>query len=136
MLAKTSKSPSMLQISSVAALIPAPTRALYCSTKASALSLYQSLAIEHPEIAFSLVLPATIEGDFRASAVDKGPVREADPSKHGLKADYVAMRCIKAVDEGTRMVVLPAFYMIGHFLTFLWPSMIEKLARKKYNYHV
>ncbi|KAJ2988902.1 hypothetical protein NUW58_g3739 [Xylaria curta] len=35
---------------------------LYAATKAASLLLYQSLAIEHPEIAFTCVLPATIEG--------------------------------------------------------------------------
>jgi len=136
MLAQTSRSPSILQISSVAAIIAAPTRALYCSTKSASLSLYQSIAIEHPEISFSLVLPGTIEGDFRASAVDKGSVREADPNKHGLKADYVAAQCIQAVDRKTKMVVLPSFYLLGHFLSLVWPSITAGLARKKYNYTV
>ncbi|KAK6073833.1 short-chain dehydrogenase reductase sdr [Seiridium cupressi] len=92
MLTRTSSSPSILLVSSVAAIIPAPTRALYAATKASSLLLFQSLAIEHPKIAFTFILPATIEGNFRASAVDAGPVREADPNKHGLKIDYVAHR--------------------------------------------
>lgn len=136
MLLRTSASPSILLVSSVAAIIPAPTRALYAATKASSLLLFQSLAIEHPQIAFSFILPATIEGNFRASAVDAGPVREADPNKHGLKTEYVAEKCIDAVDRAiTGNVVLPWFpYGIGHHLYYLWPSFIEKQARKKYNF--
>jgi hypothetical protein len=49
--------------------------------------LYRSLSIEHPDISFSFVLPSTVEGDFRASAVDGGSVRETDPNKHGLKRE-------------------------------------------------
>lgn len=120
----------------MAALVPAPTRALYAATKASSLLLYQALAIEHREIAFAFILPATIEGDFRASAVDAGPVRESDPNKHGLKINYAAARCIGAVDDGVRgNVIMPKFpYALAHHLYYLWPSFIEKRAAKKYNF--
>ncbi|KAK2030366.1 short chain dehydrogenase [Colletotrichum zoysiae] len=136
MLTRTSKSPSILLVSSVAAVIPAPTRALYAATKASSLLLFQSLAIEHPKIAFAFILPATIEGNFRASAVDSGPVREDDPNKHGLKIDYVADKCIDTVDHGiTGNVILPKFpYSVAQYLYLLWPSFIEARARKKYNF--
>lgn len=136
MLTRTSTSPSILLVSSVAAMIPAPTRALYAATKASSLLLFQSLAIEHSRIAFTFILPATIEGNFRASAVDAGPVREAVLNKHGLKIDYVAQRCIDAIDRAiTGNVVLPWFpYAIVHHLYHVWPSFIEKQARKKYNF--
>ncbi|KAJ0163159.1 11-beta-hydroxysteroid dehydrogenase-like 3 [Colletotrichum tanaceti] len=136
MLTRTSKSPSILLVSSVAAVIPAPTRALYAATKASSLLLFQSLAIEHPKIAFTHVLPATIEGNFRASAVDSGPVREDDPNKHGLKIGYVAEKCISSVDGGvTGNVLLPKFpYAIVQYLYLLWPSFIEGQARKKYHF--
>ncbi|GKT49654.1 dehydrogenase/reductase SDR family protein 7-like [Colletotrichum spaethianum] len=95
-----------------------------------------SLAIEHPKIAFAFILPATIEGNFRASAVDSGTVREDDPNKHGLRIDYVAEKCIDSVDRGiTGNVVLPKFpYAIAQYLYLLWPTFIEARARKKYNF--
>ncbi|KAF3763966.1 NAD(P)-binding protein [Cryphonectria parasitica EP155] len=136
MLERTSSSPSILLVSSLAALVPAPTRALYAATKASSLLLYQALAIEHPRVAFTFVLPSTIEGNFRASAVDSGPVREADPNKYGLKTEYVAARCIGAVDRReTGSIVLPWFpNMLGHHLYYVWPSFVERIAAKKYNF--
>ncbi|KAI2605283.1 NAD(P)-binding protein [Hypoxylon fragiforme] len=137
MLTRTSAVPAVLLVSSVAAVVPAPTRALYAATKASSLLLFQSLAIEHPKVAFSFVLPATIEGNFRASAVDAGPeAREAEPNQHGLKLDYVANRCLEAVDrQVTGNVVVPWFpYALAHHLYYLWPSFIERKARKKYNF--
>lgn len=137
MLLRTSVSPSILLISSVAAVIPAPTRALYGATKASSLLLFQSLAIEHPKIAFTFVLPATIQGNFRASAVDADETtREAGPNQRGLQLDYVADRCVGAVDQQVRgSVVIPKFpYAIAHHLYYIWPSLIEKQARKKYNF--
>lgn len=135
MLTRTSSSPAILLVSSAAAFIPAPTRALYASSKAASLLLYQALAIEHRSIAFSFVLPSTIEGNFRASAVDAGPVREADPNKTGLKTEYMAQRCIDAVDRRvTGNIVIPWFFNIGHMVYLFWPSLIERAAAKKYNF--
>ncbi|KAI0532234.1 short-chain dehydrogenase [Xylaria digitata] len=135
MLKRTSASPAILLVSSVAAVIPAPTRALYAATKAASLLLFQSLAIEHPEIAFTCVLPATIEGNFRSSAVDADPSQEIDETKKGLKLVYVASRCTEAVDRRLRgNVVIPWIpYAIAHHLYYIWPSFIERQARKKYN---
>ncbi|KAJ4421736.1 hypothetical protein N0V82_003580 [Gnomoniopsis sp. IMI 355080] len=135
MLTRTSSSPAILLVSSAAAIIPAPTRALYASSKAASLLLYQALAIEHQNIAFSFVLPSTIEGNFRASAVDAGPVREVDPNKNGLKTEYVAKRCIDAVDRGVRgNIVIPWYYNLGPIVYSFWPSRIERAAAKKYNF--
>ncbi|KAI0973012.1 short-chain dehydrogenase [Xylaria arbuscula] len=137
MMKRTSASPAILLVSSIAAVVPAPTRALYAATKAAALLLFQSLAIEHPEIAFTCMLPATIEGNFRASAVDADPSEQIDETdKKGLKVEYVARRCVGAVDQGVRgNVVIPWIpYAIAHHLYYIWPSFIERQARKKYNF--
>ena len=97
--------------------------------------LYQALAIEHPRVKFSYVFPATVQGDFRASAVDGGPIREAAPNKHGLEPSYVAGRLIKAVDHGERTVYLPWWYVhLGHLLYWIVPSFVEYFASKKYRF--
>lgn len=136
MLERTSPSPSILLVSSVAALVPAPTRALYAATKAASLLLYQALAIEHRHVAFTFMIPGTIEGSFRASAVDAGPVHEADPNKQGLKTEWVAQRCIAAVDDGEKgSVIVPRVpYAFAHHLYYLWPGFVEARAAKKYNF--
>ncbi|KAF8055616.1 hypothetical protein FPV67DRAFT_1596678 [Lyophyllum atratum] len=134
LLTTTSDAPSILLVSSLAALIPAPTRTIYASTKAASLVLYQALSIEHPTVNFTFFMPSTVEGDFRASAVDKGPVREADPNKHGLKREDVAQRCIEAVDTYEKTVFMPRLMRPAHILYWLWPSFVEWRARKKYNF--
>lgn len=136
MLLNTSKSPSILLVNSLASVIPAPTRTLYASTKAASLVLYQALSIEHPRIAFTVCMPSTVQGDFRASAVDAGPVREHDPNTHGLKREYVAQRCIQAIDKGEKTVFIPIVMRFAHLLYWIWPSFIESEARKKYNFPV
>ncbi|KAF8629001.1 hypothetical protein AX17_005857 [Amanita inopinata Kibby_2008] len=134
LLQSTSRSPSILLIASLASVIPAPTRTLYASTKAASLMLYQALSIEHPRIAFTHIMPSTVEGDFRAGAVDNGPVREADPNMHGLKRDDVAKRSIRAVDNGERTVFVPRTMRVGHLAYWIVPGAIEWVARRKYNF--
>ncbi|KIP08558.1 hypothetical protein PHLGIDRAFT_23479 [Phlebiopsis gigantea 11061_1 CR5-6] len=135
LLESSSRSPAIALLSSVAAIVPAPTRSLYAATKGASLLLYQSLAIEHPRIQFTYIFPSTVEGDFRASAVDRGPVRESNPNKHGLKREYVARRCIESIDVKERNVFLPyLFGRVGHLLYWVAPSIVERFARKKYKF--
>ncbi|EKM77061.1 hypothetical protein AGABI1DRAFT_122304 [Agaricus bisporus var. burnettii JB137-S8] len=134
MLTSTSKSPSVLLISSLASVIPAPTRSIYASTKSASLLLYQALAIEHRSVAFSLILPATVEGDFRASAIDGGPIVERDPNKHGLKREVVAERCVQAVDYREKTVFMPVLMRPAHLLYWLLPSFVEWRASVKYGF--
>ncbi|KAF8168547.1 hypothetical protein B0H34DRAFT_793129 [Crassisporium funariophilum] len=134
LLTNTSKSPSIVLVNSLASVIPAPTRTLYASTKAASLVLYQALSIEHPKIAFTFFMPSTVEGDFRASAVDSGPVRELDPNAHGLKREAVAQRCIAAADRAEKAVFMPATMRFAHLLYWVWPSFVERKARQKYNF--
>ncbi|EPT01355.1 NAD-binding protein [Fomitopsis schrenkii] len=135
LLQNTSAAPSILLISSLASLVPAPTRSLYGSTKGASLLLYQSLAIEHPAVTFSFAIPATVAGSFRASAVDGGPVREVDPNTHGAKPEDVALRCVRAIDAGEKFVFIPYVYSrLGHLLYWFFPTFVEWQARKKYNF--
>lgn len=135
LLTASSRAPAICQLSSLAALCPAPTRSLYASTKAASLLLYQALAIEHPRVAFTAVLPSTVEGGFRASAVDGGPVREADPNKHGLKRAAVARAAVAGIDAGAKNVYVPyAMVRVAHFGYWLWPRLLERFAARKYNY--
>ncbi|KAF8320129.1 NAD(P)-binding protein [Clavulina sp. PMI_390] len=142
MMESSSSNPAILLLSSVAAVIPAPSRALYAATKASSLLFYQALAIEHPRITFSIVLPGTIEGDFRASAVDvpavSTPVTYGDQDSNStlskkLSRSKVALRCIEAADHGDRTVWMPSWYQFAHALYWIVPSAVERGARKKYN---
>jgi short-subunit dehydrogenase len=119
-------------LSSLGAVLPAPTRAIYTSTKAASLLLYQSLSIEHPSIKFSIVIPSTIKSAFRSSAVDGPPIRDGGENLVGLDKVHVAKKCIDAIDYGKKFVFLPSYHMISVFFYWLWPSFVEKQASKKY----
>ena len=134
LLESSSASPAILLIASLASVVPAPTRSLYCSTKSASLVLYQSLAIEHPKISFTFALPATVEGNFRASAVD-GAGKVEPPPKRALKREVVATRCISAIDNGEKVFFLPRLYgRLGHLVYWLVPAVTEWFAARKYGF--
>ncbi|KAH7104738.1 NAD(P)-binding protein [Auriculariales sp. MPI-PUGE-AT-0066] len=132
MLSTTSKRPVVLLVGSTASLIPAPTRTVYAATKSASLSLFRGLSIEHPEVKFCSVLPGTIEGNFRSSAVDGGAVRES--LETALTRESVASAVVRAVDNEIRTTVLPTEHLLAFILTFIWPSYVDRIAGKKYNF--
>ncbi|KAJ3475457.1 hypothetical protein NLI96_g11825 [Meripilus lineatus] len=50
-------------------------------------------------IRFSFMIPSTVEGDFRASALDGGIVREGNPHNHGLEREAFGKRCITSSEK-------------------------------------
>jgi short-subunit dehydrogenase len=117
--------------------MPAPTRSLYCASKAASLLLYQSLIVEHPQIQFSIVIPGTVAGNFRVSSIDRGTELDvAEEKKGGLTPNQVASECVSAVDKRKKYVWLPWYYRLGHLIYWIWPGLIEKQSRKKYRYTV
>ncbi|KAK7455731.1 hypothetical protein VKT23_010764 [Stygiomarasmius scandens] len=142
LLSQTSVLPSIHLISSLASVIPAPTRSLYGSTKGASLILYQSLSIEHPNINWSYVLPSTVEGNFRAGAVDMFSHSESETSSAsavsvtpGLSPEMVADISIQAIDtQSSAPIFVPSFLRFAHWLYWFWPGFIEGRARKKYGF--
>lgn len=132
----SSRAPSILLVSSLAAVLPAPTRSVYAASKAAALLLYQSLAIEHPAIAFTWVMPSTVQGNFRSTAVDRVEGHDIyKETKEGLKQEVVARRCMEAVDNGEKHVFMPApFCRTGQAMYWWIPWATEAIARRKYNF--
>jgi short-subunit dehydrogenase len=110
-------------MSSVAAVIPAPTRSLYGSSKTAFLLLYQALSIKHPDVRFTSILSGTVEGDFCGGAADgPGGVRE---SLIGVLAKVdVAKACVDAVDRRLRNVFLPKYMRsVGSSLITIVPVL-------------
>ncbi|KAG9001522.1 hypothetical protein FRB90_011597 [Tulasnella sp. 427] len=132
LLESSSPCPAVLLIASAASVIPAPTRSLYCASKGASLLLFQSLAMEHPKIKFSHVLPGTIQGDFRKAACDgAGPTETSDKA---LKVDSVADTSIDAIDRAVKTTFMPWHYRWAHLLYWLAPSVVESGAQRKYKW--
>ncbi|KAI0694295.1 hypothetical protein C8T65DRAFT_744410 [Cerioporus squamosus] len=131
----SSMAPSIVLMASLAAVLPAPTLSLYNGSKAAALAFYHSLAIEHPWITFTSVLPSTVRGEqFFDNAADGGKVRGQDPESYGLSHEEVVRGVLDAVDRGQTTVWMPSRGRTAFFLYWLFPGFITKVARKRYGY--
>ncbi|KAI0788200.1 hypothetical protein C8Q74DRAFT_1315843 [Fomes fomentarius] len=133
----SSKAPAVVLMSSLAAVLPAPTISLYNASKSASFMFYQSLAIENPSIAFTCVLPSTVLGEAHfQSAADGGKPRGVDPQSYGISQELVVDRCIEAVDKGEKTVYIPRLGWNAHILSLLFPSFISYIARSRYGYPV
>lgn len=81
-----------------------------------------------------MVIPSTVKGDFRASAVDGVPIRDATVSQKGLDKSYVARRCIEAIDYGKKSMFLPGYHSLSHLLYWIAPGFVEQRASEKYQF--
>ncbi|ORZ32720.1 hypothetical protein BCR44DRAFT_1439788 [Catenaria anguillulae PL171] len=131
--------PNITVISSVAGLLPAPSRALYCASKAALHGFFDSLRIEERRfnrvcpVRVHLVAPGTIVGtDLRATALDKALWKDGMPvgsKKAGLSALQVAQEVVRQVDE---VLVLPKWYEAAVVLRAIVPGVVDYMAGKKY----
>ena len=64
--------------------------------------------------------------------MDGGEVRES--LQKALKPEDVATSCIHAVDREMRTVFLPQRYWLAPLLYWTVPSIVDSMARKKYNF--
>lgn len=95
LLSSTSPSPLIHHLSSVAGLVPAPTRALYAATKAGGLACFRSAAVENgggrSGVRFLATCPGTIDNDFR---------RKSSSSARGIAPAEGFDRALLSVDDG------------------------------------
>ncbi|KAJ2399464.1 hypothetical protein GGI23_002642 [Coemansia sp. RSA 2559] len=129
---------SIVVVSSVAALVAAPTRSLYTASKQAVSGYFSALRMEIQArlgVAVTIVYPGTVATDLRQSAVDGSPDSgaEAAGSQSGkLSPHTCACQAIRAAALRDRELVTPLPYRISVALYALAPSLVEYLAKKKY----
>jgi len=139
-------------VSSLAALISAPTRALYAASKHALMGFFNSLRMEIADtgVSITLVCPGSVsDTGLRASAVDKVSdsttpiINEDKKSKKEKKSLFSFLKitpkqCAKAIVEAsdwrTKEVVIPGIYKVAVLLNSLAPSLIEIGAKLKYHF--
>lgn len=154
-----SESPRIAVLSSVAAEIPAPTRAIYAANKAAASMLMRSLRIEleglllasdegadppsRRKIGITLVHPASIDTGLRSSALDldSSPAASSDDAapaskeRKAMSPSYVAEEIVTSIAREEDEVWLPrSYWWISKVAMVLLPDMVKQGARKKYGF--
>ncbi|KAL7751359.1 hypothetical protein RI367_003219 [Sorochytrium milnesiophthora] len=131
---------SLVVVSSMAGLLPAPTRALYCASKYALHGFFDSVQIEERRhnVFISLVCPGTVATDLRGAALDKDLWRPGMPqgtSKGAVTALQVAELVQRTSDERRHhRVLIPRWYSVMVALRTVAPSLVDYLAAKKYGY--
>ena len=128
----TSAHPAVAVIGSVAGLVPAPTRAVYCATKASQHFLVRSIELEcesqagtpvpgtqrrRARVPFLLVAPGPIQNSFVASYAVDARTGPRDDREHALDVHDVVRATLARLDHaqwGT--LVLPARAYVASLL--------------------
>ncbi|KAJ9071929.1 hypothetical protein DSO57_1032425 [Entomophthora muscae] len=130
---------NIVVVSSAAGVVGTPTRSLYSASKHALHGFYNSLRMELEAAASPvkvvIVCPGSVDTQLRLSSVDgsKVDIRAVAGVKSGkLSPQSVAERIIQASDNSEELVFLPSTYRHTVWLAYFFPSIISKLARKKY----
>lgn len=152
LLSAYSPQPTVVYLSTVAAVLPTPTRTLYSGSKGASHALLASLALESDilglGVEFIEILAGSVNTSLRTRAVDAKGANVEPPSKYSLEPAAVATSVIEAVDQGPassgkvemlrlRQVWLPERpYRWAHLLYWLPGKFgrrkVEDGAREKY----
>ncbi|WFD31359.1 hypothetical protein MSPP1_002394 [Malassezia sp. CBS 17886] len=139
--------PYVAVIGSLASLIPAPTRALYCATKSAQQQLVLSMAIEcetqakYPGralVRFVVLAPSTVRTSFGKNlgitgVDDRGANYASDSS--AMSSDDVAATAVESVERGlTGVVPVPSKFWYAWLLYPLLPRILARGAHRRYKY--
>lgn len=140
LLQTTSARGAFVVLSSMAALVPAPTRSVYGAAKAAQLILAEGVALEaerqarepgRAPVRISTVLPGTIATGFRASAVDLAPGET--PASITSDASWDAAPSASGHDTKRRLARMPVSASSSDILT---PDQVARTMIHAADYQV
>ncbi|KAJ1991663.1 hypothetical protein GGI25_004070 [Coemansia spiralis] len=127
---------SIVVVSSMVALVAAPTRSLYTASKQAVSGYFCAMRMEIQRqfnVAVTIVYPGTVATDLRLAALDRegpGPVAGSASSK--MSAQKCAQQIVRAAALRERELITPLPYRISAMVHTVAPSVVEHMARKKY----
>jgi NAD(P)-dependent dehydrogenase (short-subunit alcohol dehydrogenase family) len=115
---KFSPSPRICVASSVAGVVPMPSRAAYCVSKAALTSLMQCWGLEHPTHQMLLFFPGMIDTPIVASEYER---------------DTIQKNAISPYDLATAVLTSPGYLLyypftgyLAHLLNVFFPSQVRQ----------
>ena len=142
----TSSRPAVVTIGSVAGLIPAPTRAVYCASKSAQHLLVRSVDLEceaqaatpapgqprRARVHFLLVAPGPIKNSFVATYSVDASTGPRDRRDHALGVEDVVRATLRRVDaEQWGVLVMPSYLRVAWILacldaTYVYPTDLRR----------
>ncbi len=123
------RSGSIVNVCSIASLVPLPWFTLYSTTKAALLSFTHGLRMELDSTGVHTVAvcPGYVQTPFQANVIEgKPPLVLQRTKRFAISPDICAADVVKGIERNTRTVITP---FSGHFLNlgyFLFPKLIDK----------
>lgn len=118
----------VVNVSSIAGLVPLPWFTLYSTTKAALLSFSHGLGMELDAtgVRTMVVCPGYVKTPFQANVITgKPPLLLQRTKKFAIAPEQCARDIVKGIERDARTVVTP---LSGHFLNvlyFLFPKLID-----------
>lgn len=121
---------AIVNVASIAALVPLPWFTLYSTTKAALLNFTHGLRMEldRSGVTAIAVCPGYVKTPFQANALLGNPPRMLQRTKRfAITPERCAADILRGIERGSRTVITPYWSgMLLHALYFLWPSLIER----------
>ena len=143
----TSANPAVITIGSVAGLIPAPTRAVYCASKSSQHYLIRSVELEceaqagtpvpgsdmrRTRVNFLLVAPGPIKNSFVATYAVDATTGPRDNRERALEVPDVVQGTLRRVDgEQWGILVIPSHAFVGSLLAQFNATYVPVLLQSR-----
>jgi short-subunit dehydrogenase len=138
-LLRDSREGRVIAVSSIAGVFGAPTRTLYCATKAALNGFMESLRIEWKRHNISIIniLPGSVDTEIRKAALDaslmaKGEIKA--PSTSNLNPKDCAKKIMEASNSKERSTFMPSYYGPAQLIKYFYPDWVDSLAAKKYGF--
>ena len=116
----------ILNFSSFAGLVPQPDEAAYTATKFAIAGLSDALAYELEPLGIHVMCayPVMVRTEmFTRAVMDRMP---KDSDKRFMEADRFAAETLRALERGTRHLVVPRRYRAVVILKTLFPKLIGR----------
>ncbi|MCH4292713.1 SDR family oxidoreductase [Shewanella sp. 3B26] len=125
----------VVAIASVAGLTGVPTRSGYAASKHAMMGFFDSLRIElaDDDVAVTVICPDFVVSQIHKRALDgKGNPLGTTPMKEDkiMSAEACAEAMIPAIACRERMLIMSRRGRLGRWVRLLWPSAIDRIAKK------
>ena len=119
---------SLVQICSIASLMPLCCMSTYSSSKSALLMFNESLRME-TDVHLLSVMPGRIDTGFSSRAVKKRECPDT-PGNRSSSPDKLADKVFQAVQKRKKTLIYPAWYRVVVFISRLFPAVTRKVSRR------
>jgi NAD(P)-dependent dehydrogenase (short-subunit alcohol dehydrogenase family) len=125
----------IVAVASIAGLTGVPARSGYCATKHAMVGFYDSLRIELADdgVSVTVIAPDFVVSQIHRRAIggDGRPLGESPMQESRIMtAETCARLIVRAAAARRRLLITSGRGRLGRWLKLVWPSLIDRLAKR------